>query len=212
MTTSKLNTDQNTSALWKLQLLRILQIIGFAATGIGGSNLTAIAAFLDPKTAAILTFIVGPGFLAAKPTLQLIGDWLDDGIINKSYSGLGVLLAMLTATSLLLPSCGAGLSFGGISTDKDSCHLLAYKDKNGKSYSYGPCTNELGKIDRLRSVWTNPEGIKVQFTYTLATKKGVVHYLGADGTWIEYSSKSGISLGNIPPQVEQLALQPTTSA
>jgi hypothetical protein len=205
---SKLNTDQTASALWKLQVLRLLQVIGFLATGLGGANLTTIAAFLDPQLAAVLAFIVGPGFLASKPLLQILGDWADDGQHNGSYKGLGAIAillvpAMFFTICLSLSSC-AGLSLVDLKTDPDSCHLVTYKNEKGQHYSYGPCTNPEGKIDRIRSVWTNPEGVKIQYTLTLATKKSQLRYLAPDGTWIEYSSKSGVSLGNMPPQVEKL--------
>lgn len=71
--------------LWRLQLVRALQIIGVSLGVIGGADVLNLVSILSPDVAKWLT-VSGPAlFAASKPVIMMIGDYLDDGIKNDSF-------------------------------------------------------------------------------------------------------------------------------
>jgi hypothetical protein len=108
--------------LWRLQLIRILQLIGILAAFIGSADFLQLLAIVPPDTAKWL-IVSGPAFAAAvKPLITLIGDYLDDGVKNDSFKVSMVLLPFLILAFMLLPGC-QGLSvtspYGDFSSAKD---------------------------------------------------------------------------------------------
>lgn len=110
-------------------------------------------------------------------------------------------LLLLGAGCLLLPSCG-------ISFTSDGCILGKYQ-KGSSSYYAGPCVGAdldgdgEAEVDRYRVKWRNADGDQIRATYTTASKSVLVEYLLENGLWIGWSSKSGVSLGPVPPEVEE---------
>ncbi len=108
--------------LWRLQLIRVLQLLGIIAAFIGSADFLQLLAIVPPDTAKWL-IVSGPAFAAAvKPLITLIGDYLDDGVKNDSFKVSMILLPFLFLFFLLLPGC-AGLQvrspYGDFSSAKD---------------------------------------------------------------------------------------------
>lgn len=103
--------------------------------------------------------------------------------------------ALIVALCMLVAACGSPMKF-----TEDGCVLQSY-NKDGVTYYAGPCVGADNKIDRVRFEWENDEGISVRATIS-GDQKMTVEYLTPDGgTWVEYSEKSGMLLGVIPPEV-----------
>jgi hypothetical protein len=192
-----------TPPLWRVQLIRILQILGTAAAAVGSFDLTPWSALLDPKLAAAL--IAGGAFarMEAPQIINFIGDLTDNGKLDGSFkNGLGRISAIIIGlffafSALMLASCG-GLALNP--PDPQGCFLLS-QSKGGNSYSVGPCADAQGKIYAYRTLWTNADGVKLRATYTLATKSTLIQYSTDGGiTWLGWSSKAGISLDGLPPE------------
>lgn len=95
--------------LWRLQLVRVLQIIGILLGFIGGADWVQLIAFLPTETAAWLA-LSGPAFAAsAKPAIMFVGDWMDDGKPNGSFKITPLVIAFLCLGCLLFVGCVPGV-------------------------------------------------------------------------------------------------------
>lgn len=105
--------ESTTPPLWRIQLVRILQLVGIIGGFLGGADFLQIMPLFPPDFAAWL-LVAGPTFAAAsKPLILFLGDWLDDGVKNDSFKiPLALfLVAIVTLTaSLGLVGC-SGLTF-----------------------------------------------------------------------------------------------------
>lgn len=114
----------------------------------------------------------------------------------------------VTILVILLASCG------GINLSSDGCILAAYQH-NGSTYYAGPCLGTdldgdgNADIDRFRVEWVNDTGDKLRATYSRAGGEVLIEYRTPAGVWVGWSSKSGVSLGAVPPEVDEV-LQPPT--
>jgi hypothetical protein len=71
--------------LWRLQLVRVLQLVGVALGVLGGADVLNLVSVLSPEASKWLT-VSGPAiFASSKPIIMLIGDYLDDGEKNDSF-------------------------------------------------------------------------------------------------------------------------------
>jgi hypothetical protein len=190
-------------------ILNALQITGILAASL---------AIPSPETAAVLALLPGGvavnigkialGLLAAKPGITLLSDWIDNGKLDGSYkNGQGVIPAIIFALFcvFMLPGCGVLSSLKLNPPDAAGCFMLT-QTKDGKTYSAGPCADAEGKVYAYRAAWTNADGVKLQSTYIIATKATTIRYSTDGGnTWIQWSSKAGISLDGLPPEVDDSA-------
>lgn len=97
--------------LWRLQLVRVLQVIGILLGAVGGADWINLIALFPEETAKWLA-VSGPAFAAAvRPVIEFFGDWIDDGQLNKSFRISAILLPMALVFSLALSSC-AGVTSG----------------------------------------------------------------------------------------------------
>lgn len=184
-------------------ILNSLQIIGILAASL---------AVPSPETAAVLALLPGGiaanvgkialGLLAAKPGINLLSDWVDNGKLDGSYkNGQGIISAIIfaIACAFMLPACGPLTGMKMEPPDASGCYMLT-QTKEGKTYSAGPCIDATGKIYAYRATWTNADGVKLRSTYILKSKDYQIRYSTDEGkTWVEWSSKAGISLDGIPP-------------
>lgn len=209
----QVNTPQNETLTavgiprWRTNLLAVLQILGTLLGLLGSADLMGILNTLKPEAAAWLA-VSGAGLrFAAEPIMILIGDWADDGILNKSYK-IVPLLVFLLVLSFLCSSCsmsvGNAAAFRVAPIDKYMCGLVEYKASNGQTYSAGACTGNMYVV-----VYEDPV-TKVRGAYLRNSKTGVstLYYQASDGSWLRYSSKSGIDLG--PPPVTEVTPVPAT--
>lgn len=180
-------------------ILNSLQIIGILAASL---------AIPSPETAAVLALLPGGiaanvgkialGLLAAKPGINLLSDWVDNGKLDGSFVAKALAFALIPAFIFGMVSCGplAGLRIAPPS--EDGCFLIQ-QTKDGKTYSFGPCVNEAGEIVRYRTQWKNADGVTIQATYNIENKVTLIQYKTVDGVWVNWSSKAGISLDGMPP-------------
>jgi formate hydrogenlyase subunit 4 len=106
---------------WRLQVIRILQLLGILAGFVGGADFLQLLAIVPPETSKWL-LVSGPAFAAGiRPLILLVGDYLDDGVKNDSFKISLVLLPFLVLMCLWVTGC-AGLSvqspYGNIDTTK----------------------------------------------------------------------------------------------
>lgn len=186
--------------LWRLQLVRALQLVGILGGFLGGADFLQLLAILPPDTAAWL-LIAGPAFAAgSKPAVMLIGDLVDDGIKNDSFKlpMMFFFVGCLALGSMGLNSCAnlPGLGFG---ITPDGCALATYKDsKTGQTFKAGPCVGPDGKVSQYVTEWENPEGVRIRAIRAATGRETVLWYLDPAGGWVQWSSKAGLSLGPIP--------------
>lgn len=71
--------------LRRIQTIRVLQLIALLASFIGGADFLNLLAIFPPETSKWL-ILTGPTFAASvKPIILLIGDYMDNGTIDKSF-------------------------------------------------------------------------------------------------------------------------------
>lgn len=194
---------KSSGPLWRLQLVRTLQILGLLVGVVGGAEFMGIVKALSPEIAAWLALSGTALRFGAEPLILLLGDLLDDGIQNNSFTipkkvGLFLMLCCLGALTCFSVSCaGSGVSLG---ITPEGCAMFTY-GHGSKTYSAGPCIGPDGKIDRYRSEWRNTDGVALRAERVTKTKVTTVWYQSTDGTWLKWSSKSGVMLGPVPNEV-----------
>lgn len=95
---------------WKTILLNLLQLAGILATAlvVPSPDTAAILAML-PDAAAEHIGKIGLALIAAKPTINIIGDFLDNGKLDKSWPP--------TKTPLVILALCLAAGFTGCATD-----------------------------------------------------------------------------------------------
>lgn len=183
--------------LWRVQLVRLLQLLGIGAAFVGGAEFMQIVALLPPETAAWL-LTAGPALaVAAKPTIEFIGDWADNGKADGSFRLPIVFL--LATLSLVLTGCGTGgLNLG---LDAEGCVTTTFRFEDGRPYKVKACPGPDGKIATYRTEWTSEDGRKLKAVYDLKTKSYAIFYEEGGG-WLQYSSKAGFLIGALPPTLD----------
>jgi hypothetical protein len=173
---------------------------------LGGAEVTNLISVMPPDWGAKLVSL-GPLLLAAKPFLQIIGDWLDDGVKNDSFKFpsfalLPTILALSAGAMVTLPlvSC-AQLASLKVKVDEDGYIMISKKGKDGQKYSYGALFTKEGKVVASRVVWKNSQGLTVRYCYSPISKRGVYQYLAADKTWLDVVPQTngpGVDLDDMP--------------
>lgn len=204
-------TTLSVSPGWRVQFLRVLQVIGHGATGTGLAALTGLLPIM-PASVGIWVALIGQGLAASKPLCQFVGDLIDDGKVDGSFRldciawiltpimAIGMAAGMTSCAALKSAASNAGTWVVGVKIlppDAEGCYMLT-DTVNGKTYSAGPCVGKDGLIDRYRADWRNSASIELRSTYTIATKATAVEYSTDGKTWIGWNSKSGISLDGAP--------------
>lgn len=98
--------------LWRLQLVRLLEIVGVIAMFLGGAEwfnlMDAIPAGSAPAWFLLVGGVVNK---TAKPIILFFGDWADDGIFNKSFRLDAVALWLVCGfLALCFTSCAGVVS------------------------------------------------------------------------------------------------------
>lgn len=103
--------------------------------------------------------------------------------------------------SVLFSSCALRV------TD-DGC-VLGSHTRDGRTYEAGPCVDEHGNVNRVRIAWKNDAGQELRATVFRDLRQTLVEYHAGGGLWLQWTSKSGVILGPLPPEVE-VALEDET--
>lgn len=79
--------------------------------------------------------------------------------------------------------------------------ILAPVNNEGNIYYVGPCFDGKGKIDGVKVRWDNDDGIS--FRSVISRNNVLIQYRSEfDSAWLEWSSKTGLMLGAVPPEVK----------
>jgi hypothetical protein len=148
-------------------------------------------------------------FAAFFGVVALIGGWVlrrlaggNSGGGNSKTGGSGGSIPSIMITAAAFCLAGLALSSCSLSMTGDGCVLGTYT-RNGKTYKAGPCVDANGKVDRLRVVWSNDAGQELRATiWPSAARKTLVEYHAGGGLWLQWTAKSGVSIGPVPPEVE----------
>jgi hypothetical protein len=168
------------------------------ALNAGGAAAVTYGA-LSADQAANLALFLG----ALGPILASVFSWIDnDDGSHLDFGGPGLpMILLLLAAVMFLPSCG-------ITITEDGCILGKYQ-RDGHAYYAGPCVGPdldgdgESDIDRFRVQWTNTSGDRLRATYSTAGGRTVIEYRDENGVWIKWSSKSGVSIGPVPVEVQR---------
>lgn len=107
--------------LWRLQLIRCLQLLGVLMGFIGGADFLQLLAIVPADVSKWLV-VAGPAFAASvKPFIMFVGDYLDDGKIDGSFKLpnlvlLAILIFTLAGIFTVLPSCTLSVAPDGTRT------------------------------------------------------------------------------------------------
>ncbi len=186
-----------TPPLWRVQMVRVLQLIGIFGGFLGGADFLQLLAILPPDAAAWL-LLAGPAFAAgSKPLVMLIGDILDDGERNDSFK-LPLVAIFLCLGFLALGGCAKfpGLGFA---VTPDGCALATYRDaRTGQSFKSGACAGPDGKVSHYVTEWANAAGVQIRAMRPATGGATVLWYQDAAGAWVRWDAQAGLALGAIP--------------
>ena len=91
----------------RLQMVRLLQVLGVLAGFMGGADYLDLVALLPDVAWSKWLLVSGPAFAAAvKPVVLLVGDIVDDGLRNDSFKITVVVLPFLCLMCFWSTSCG----------------------------------------------------------------------------------------------------------
>lgn len=116
-------TVLESSPKWRLQTIRVLQLLGILSGFLGGADFLQLLVLMPPDVSKWL-LVTGPAFAAgSKPLIMLIGDYLDDGVKNDSFKVGTFILPFLALLCVLGFSGCAGVSvtspYGDFHSAKD---------------------------------------------------------------------------------------------
>lgn len=135
-------------------------------------------------------YIISIGF--AGLTIEKWGKFIIAYLNNIKVDNLNV--PLIAFFCLFLSSCG-------ITFTEDGCILGNYT-KGGSSYAAGPCIGADSEINRFRVQWSNEQKQKLRGTYWTKAKKPVLIEYFTGELWLKWSSKSGVLIGPVPPEIE----------
>jgi hypothetical protein len=183
-------------------ILNALQLFGIAAAALAvPSPETAAVIAILPASIAANVGTIALVALAAKPGVNLLSDWIDNGKLDGSF--IAKAIAFMLIPAFMFATMGCGVRINPVSAD--GCYTIT-QTRNGQTYAFGPCADEAGQIIAYRSDWKNAEGVELRATYIIATKVTKIQYKTPEGLWVGWSAKAGISLDGMPP-----AGQPTAA-
>lgn len=107
----------------KIAILRFLTAVGSGLSALAALDLTGVSHFFDPAVAAYL-LAAGPVALTLKELVVSIGDWIDDGKLNKSFK-IGLFCFCVAVLTLpFLASCSAPPGVTGEFISKDGKFIV----------------------------------------------------------------------------------------
>lgn len=106
-----------------------------------------------------------------------------------------ILLATLAILSLL-NSCADGKF--NLQPTPEGCLFSTFQAEDGSTFRAGSCIDPItGKFSTYEIHWKNAAGVQAKTVRKIGSGQTSIYYL-QDGTWIEYDSKSGLSIGVVP--------------
>jgi hypothetical protein len=113
-----------------------------------------------------------------------------------------------SAAVLILLSLVPFLASCGLRLTDDGC-LLGAITRGNSTYYIGPCVGPdadgdgNADVDRVKAEWANNSGQNLRATYWLSKKPVLVEYQFQPGVWLQWSSKSGVVIYPLPPEIEK---------
>lgn len=195
----------STPPLWRVQMVRVLQLIGIFGGFLGGADFLQLLAIFPPDAAAWL-LVAGPAFAAgSKPLVMLIGDILDDGQKNDSFKlPLIALFCCLFFTSSCALADGFALRKGGLV-------MVERRDpETGQTYAAGTDFGANGKPRLAVFEWTNSQGFRVRLTLNLRRHETAV-FIRQGKRWVAWPvAGQFVLVDNMPPAVNAFTAQPSS--
>lgn len=171
------------SLVWGLQqnegaemLLTVVRKVVSAAGGVALAT-----GLMDPEKVAALTGLLGP-------LLAALWSWHKPRVETMLPCALGFFLILAA-----IGSAGCG---GGVVLTPDGCALNKV-EKDGGVYYAGACFDPSGKVRNLRVRWQSLEGEWIQADI-YEERAPVIRYETPDGSWVEWSEKTGVLIGPVP--------------
>ena len=109
---------------------------------------------------------------------------------------LSIALALISIS--LIPSCGT------VTMNPAGC-LESTVTRDGMTYRVETCpavdADGEASIERISIYWTNDAGDALRGTLYAGTREYRLEYLVPPHSWVGWSSKSGVLLGPVPPEI-----------
>ncbi len=113
----------------------------------------------------------------------------------KHITAIALALAYIALFALTLTSCATGPN---LIVTPEGFIMTSYQAANGQTYTSGVGFGEDGKVNRIVTQWTTPEGVTVMATRYTKSKNTVLKYQNAQGVWVRWTSSSGVAIGAVP--------------
>lgn len=161
--------------------------------GLVGVDLVQIISSIEKvsETIGLILMVIG---------LRTANQPLDFSLLGKPNRAAGLLLVglSLSLAALSLSACG---SASAPRVTPEGCVL--YKvERDGQEYQAGVCLDAEGEVDRAVIQWQAEDGIEFQAMQYRDGRETVIRYRSeAAGPWLAWSSKSGLILGPVPPEI-----------
>lgn len=185
---------------FRVQALRVISGIGFVLIALGSIEVQGLQHFL-PDAIAAWFIPIGAALAGLKQLLLILGDFLDNYKMDKSFKLGGWMIVLCGISMMLFSSCA-------IQFTEDGCILANRRMTNGSTYLVGPCvgpdTDGDGNADvnRFRAQWQNEQGQVLRATYwTNVDLPTLIEYQISPGLWATWSAKSGVVVDFVPPEV-----------
>ncbi len=131
-----LSVEAIAAPVWRFRLIHALQIFAALVMGVGlmGTQWLNVISIFDPEISKRLAALGPVIWMAAKPTILLLGDVLDNGKVDGSFkleaNGDDPNQTKLPFVLLLIMCCLSALLTG--------CGAITYQGKSGSAFSYVP--------------------------------------------------------------------------
>jgi|TARA_B110001454_G_scaffold132136_1_gene123062 hypothetical protein len=114
-------------------------------------------------------------------------------------------ILLLALMSITFTSCGSYIIDG-------NC-VLSKVTKDNATYYVGPCFGKEGEVEKVKARWENGEGIEFQVSISRNSVIDIQYKVPVDPVtgndlWVSWSSKSGVMLGTIPVELEEVIGNP----
>lgn len=172
-----------------------------------GSALVTYGIVEPDKVSSILMAVGALGPVLAIYYTGIAND--EDGDDASTSSGSSfVLLGMLSLGCLALPSC-ADFQFSPTITSQ-GCIEEEFKTAEYGTYTIRGCLDGYAEIEWLGEELDSGDAVRIKMTI-YGTGVFTIAYSSDGESWLEWSEKSGISFGDVPPEaVEVIELESST--
>lgn len=114
---------------------------------------------------------------------------------SSVVSSVFLLVPLAGFAALTLPGCG-----GPVVLTPEGC-VMREVERDGQRYSLGACLGADGEVERVVVEWESQDGVNFQATQYRDERGQLIRYRAGTGSWLAWSSETGIFSGPLPPEV-----------